>query len=357
MAERGLAALPLPQLRAQLREARHANALLRTEAEMFEKWYRKMEPSGPSLRLLSERRGAPPELTQTRGRYKSKLHSVTDCIAGLTVEQKCELAERELSELRDEIQRMKEDSEQTLKNLEAVNEEADVWWTDVKKAISDFENDIVSTISRRKGSIIAFEKVLRYMEEKNRQRDLLREKLLLKNYLLKSYKKKLQQQLRQKEKMGETLREVRLQQLQVRNAQYQEKIDGKNEELLQLKLTSGKTVQVLNFYKRKLQDAMETSTSLMKDISQRKELLEKMEREAALVEKQQAEAESVNRQLREQLSDCSVPPVLSYMQKKMDVTDLENSLKAWERKVAVAEMSLQSYRRAWNQVKMSGNQH
>ncbi|KFV44985.1 Coiled-coil domain-containing protein 113, partial [Tyto alba] len=283
---------------------------------------------------------------QTRGRYKSKLHSVTDCIAGLTVEQKCELAERELSELRDEIQRMKEDSEQTLKNLEAVNEEADVWWTDVKKAISDFENDIVSTISRRKGSIIAFEKVLRYMEEKNRQRDLLREKLLLKNYLLKSYKKKLQQQLRQKEKMGETLREVRLQQLQVRNAQYQEKIDGKNEELLQLKLTSGKTVQVLNFYKRKLQDAMETSTSLMKDISQRKELLEKMEREAALVEK-----------LREQLSDCSVPPVLSYVQKKMDVTDLENSLKAWERKVAGGEMSLQSYRRAWNQVKMSGNQH
>lgn len=29
---------------------------------------------------------------------------------------------------------------------------------------------------------------------------------------------------------------------------------------------------------------METSTSLMKDISQRKELLEKIEREAALVE-------------------------------------------------------------------------
>lgn len=49
--------------------------------------------------------------------------------------------------------------------------------------------------------------------------------------------------------MGETLHEVRLQQLQVRNAQYQEKIIEKNQELLQLKLTSGKTVQVLNFYK------------------------------------------------------------------------------------------------------------
>ncbi|NXW02297.1 CC113 protein, partial [Fregetta grallaria] len=294
---------------------------------------------------------------QTRGRYKSKLHGATDYFVGLAVEQKCELAERELTEMKDEIQRMKEDSEQTLQNLEAVIEEADVWWTDVKKAISDFEKDIIGTISSKKGSIIASEKLLRYMEEKNRQRDLLREKLRLKNYLLKGYKKKLQQQLRQKEQMGETFREVRLQQLQVRNAQYQEKIDEKNQELLRLKLTSGKTVQVLNFYKRKLQDALERSTSLMKDISQRKELLGKIEREAALVQKQRAEAESVNRQLRKQVSDYSVPPVLSYMQKKMAVTDLENSLKTWERKVAVAEMSLQSYRRAWNQVNMAGNQH
>ncbi|NXT38286.1 CC113 protein, partial [Pelecanoides urinatrix] len=342
----------------------HANTLLRTEAEMFEKWYHKMEPSGPSLQLLSETHDAPSELMQvllwsqgsscTRGRFKSKFHGATDYFVGLTVEQKCELAERELTEMKHEIQRMKEDSEQTLQNLEAVIEEADVWWTDVKKAISDFEKDIISTISSKKGSIIASEKLLRYMEEKNRQRDLLREKLRLKNYLLKGYKKKLQQKLKQKEQMGETLREVRLQQLQVRNAQYQRKIDEKNEELLQLKLTSGKTVQVLNFYKRKLQDAVVTSTSLMKDISQRKELLGKMEREAALVEEQRAEAESVNRQLRKQLSDYSVPPVLSYVQKKMAVTDLENSLKAWERKVAVAEMSLQSYRRAWNQVKMSG---
>ncbi|XP_035754717.1 coiled-coil domain-containing protein 113 [Egretta garzetta] len=325
---------------------------------MFEKWYRKMEPCGPSLWLPNEMQEAPLELMQTRGRFKSKLHSATDSFVGLTVEQKYELAERELTEMKDEIEKMSEDLGQTLQNLEAAIEEADVWWTDVKKAISDFEKDIISTISSKTGSIIASEKLLRYMEEKNRQRDLLREKLRLKNYLLKDYKQKLQQQVRQKEQMGETLHEVRLQQLQVRNAQYQEKIDEKNQELLQLKLTSGKTVQVLSFYRRKLQDAMEMSTSLMKDISQRKELLEKIEREAALVEEQRAEAESsVNRQLRKQLSDYGVPSVLSYVRKKMAVTDLENSLKAWERKVAIVEVSLQSRCRAWNQVKMSGNQH
>ncbi|XP_071613438.1 cilia- and flagella-associated protein 263 isoform X3 [Heliangelus exortis] len=303
MAERSPRAVPLPQLRSQLQEARQANTLLQMEVEMFEKCYHKMESCGPSLLHQSEM-SAPPEPTQTRGRYKSKFHGATDCLVGLTVEQKYELAQRELTEMENDIQSMKEDSEQTMEKLKAVTEEADAWWTDVKKAISDFEN-ITSTISCKRGSVIASEKLLRYMEEKNCQRDLLREKLLLKNFLLKGYKKKLLQQLRQ----------------------------------------------------RKLRDAMETSTSLLKNISQRKELLEKIEREAALVEEQQAEVESVNCQLQKQLSDYSVPPVLSYVQKKMDVTDLESSLKAWARKVAVAEMSLQSYRRAWNQVRMYDNHY
>lgn len=50
----------------------------------------------------------------------------------------------------------------------------------------------------------------------------------------------------QKQQMGDTLREVHMQQLQVRSAQYHEKIEEKNEDLLQLKLTAAKTVQVLN---------------------------------------------------------------------------------------------------------------
>ncbi|XP_068812290.1 cilia- and flagella-associated protein 263 isoform X3 [Struthio camelus] len=296
---------PLPQLRALLRDAGQANAMLRIEMEMFEKWYRKMEPQSLSLHLLSDACDSSPEMIQTRGRYKSKSRGPTDRFVGLTVEQKCELAERELEETKDEIQRLKEDSEQTIQNLE----------------------------------------------------DLMKEKLRLKNDSLKSYKKKLQQQLRQKEQMGETLREIRFEQLQIRNMQYQEKIDEKNQELLQLKLTSGKTVQVLNFYKRRLQNAMETSVCLMKDISQRKELMEKIEREAILVEEERAKAESLNKKLWRQLSDYRVPPVLRYVHEKMAISDLRNSLKAWERKVAIAEMSLKSYRRAWNLVKMASNQH
>lgn len=53
---------------------------------------------------------------------------------------------------------------------------------------------------------------------------------------------------------------------------------------------------------------------------------------------QRAKAESVNRQLQKQLLDYNVPSVMSYVQKNMSVTDLEKSIKTWQRKVAVAEV-------------------
>ncbi|NWZ18786.1 CC113 protein, partial [Asarcornis scutulata] len=344
----------------------HAIALLRAEVEMFENQYRKMEPSSPALQWQPVAHDSPPELVHMlvgagqppRGLHKSKskMRRSTGYFAGLTVEQKCELAERELVDMKGEIQRMEEDTEKTLQDIEAVIQETDIWWTDVKKAISEFEKDIVSTISNKKGSIIASKKLLRYLEEKNHQRDLMKEKLRLENSFLKGYKKKLQQQLRQKEQMGDTLRGVHSQQLQVTKEQYEEKIEMKNKELQQLKLTLGKTVQILNFRKKKLQNTMETSTSLMKDISQRMELLERIERETTLVEEQRAKAKSLDRWLQKQLSDYSTPPVMSYVQMAMAVTDLEKSIKAWQRRAEIAEMTLQGYRRAWDQVKMSGNQ-
>lgn len=41
---------------------------------------------------------------------------------------------------------------------------------DIKKSITEFEKDIVKTIIKKKGSIIASEKVMRYMEDKIRSR-------------------------------------------------------------------------------------------------------------------------------------------------------------------------------------------
>ncbi|XP_075796600.1 cilia- and flagella-associated protein 263 isoform X2 [Pelodiscus sinensis] len=333
-----LAALPLGYLEVLVQEASHALAILKVETEMFDKYYNKMEPKDQVSHLLPDIHGSSLDLGQTRPRRKSKSRVATDRFFVLTVEQKNDLAQRELDETKEEIQQTQENSERIIQNYQAVMEEAAIQWADIKKAMSNFNKDIIQTISKKKGSVVASEKVLRYLEEKNHNRDSMKEKLRLKNDSLKVQKKKLQLQLKQKEEMGEALHEVDFQQLKIENAQFLEKIDERNRDLLQLKLTAGNTLQILNSYKRKLQNATAAAARLMKDISQRKELLEKMERETTLVEEERATAERVNKQLRQQLSDYRVPPVLKYVTQKMAMFELENSIKIWERKVEIAEL-------------------
>lgn len=82
------------------------------------------------------------------------------------------------------------------------------------------------------------------MEEKLRQKDTVIEKLRLKNTTTKAYIAKMEQQLAHKEEMGEVLHLVDFDQLKIENQQYMEKIEERNNELLRLKLSTSRTVQV-----------------------------------------------------------------------------------------------------------------
>nr|XP_056718238.1 coiled-coil domain-containing protein 113 [Euleptes europaea] len=352
-----LAPLSLPELRSVVQELSHANATLKLEAAMFEKFFSRMEPR--ESHLVQERRGSSLDSEQApfpRSRRKSKSRITADRLVCLTVEQKCDLAQRELEEAKDDIQRMKENSERILQNYLAVLEETDIRIVDIKKAIVDFERDIVKTITKKKGSVIASDKVLRYMEEKIRSRDVLKEKIRLKNDSMKVQKKKMQLQLKQKEELGEALHEVDFQQLKIENAQFLEKIEERNQDLLRQKMTAGNALQILSCYKRKLHTAMAMAARLVKDINQRKESLEKIEREFIVVEEERTKAEILNKRLRKHLAYYKVPPVLDYVHEKIAVHEMEKTIKIWERKVEIAQMALLSYRSVWQKAKMASQQ-
>ena len=63
------------------------------------------------------------------------------------------------------------------------------------------------------------EKVVRYMEDRLRQKDGLIEKLRLKNSNLKDQLRKQEAQLKQKEEMGDVLHYIDFHQLQIENKQ------------------------------------------------------------------------------------------------------------------------------------------
>lgn len=84
----------------------------------------------------------------------------------------------------------------------------------------------------------------RFLEDHIHAKEVLVEKLTLKNATYKAAVSKLEAQLAHKEEMGEVLHLVDFDQLKIENQQYMERIAAKNQELLQLKLSAGHAVQV-----------------------------------------------------------------------------------------------------------------
>ncbi|XP_073515914.1 cilia- and flagella-associated protein 263 isoform X2 [Phyllobates terribilis] len=347
-----LSELSPEQVRGLLRDTGLLLSTLKAETDMFEKFYKRLDPKELIPSAPSDTTGSILDFSQMRSRRRSKSRStISERLLSLTVEQKCDLVQRELEESREEAQRDADNTQRGFQSYKATKEEAEIRSSEIKKAKYEFERDIGrAAASNKKGERGSPEKLLRYMEEKMLARDSLVDKLRLKNAALKIQKKKLQMQLKQKEEMGEVLNEVDFQQLKIENAQFLERIDERNQDLLQLKLTTGNTMQVLNSYKR-LQHTSLESGRLAKEISSRAEILQRIELETSQVEQEREKAEIVNKKLRKQLSDYRVPDVLQYVQEKMAQEELEKNVRAWERKVEIAELSLKTQRRSWEQVK------
>lgn len=202
----------------------------------------------------------------------------------LTMDQKNDLCSTELEAAQKELEETRRTSERLIDTLRAVLEETDIRIAELKKDAYEFKRDIVVGAENfRTGKTIA-EKMIRYMEEKLRQKDAIVEKLRLKNATLKSQAQKIDAQLRHKEEMGDALHYIDFHQLQIENKQYVATIEERNEDLLKLKQTTGNTVQVLNNLKKKLHELLEESAWLQNEIQSRTELNEKIIEEIALLD-------------------------------------------------------------------------
>lgn len=353
--EEPLAELTDEELYNLVQETFHANEVLKNETTMFEKYLKRVDPKDTGLQQAASQGPTQPIIEPghrgLRKRSRSRGPSL-DRHLKLTAEQKCDIAQRELEELRDEIEKLKDESEKILDNFRAVMEEADIRSAEVKKSSYEFERDIVKgAVNQRTNKVIA-ERVTKYIEDKLRARDTTIEKLRLKNSTLKVQKRKLHMQLKQKEEMGEVLHEVDFNQLKIENQQYLEKIDEKNQDLLRLKLMSTNVQQILNTYKKKLNTLTLESSGLKTEIAQRNELLFKIDAETQMVEKERAKAEALNSRLKQQLADYKVPDVLDYVTERADLYELNKTVRMWERKVEIAQMALKTNQKTWRKLQM-----
>eukprot|EP00698_Gefionella_okellyi_P019240 TRINITY_DN5874_c0_g1_i1.p1 TRINITY_DN5874_c0_g1~~TRINITY_DN5874_c0_g1_i1.p1 ORF type:complete len:365 (-),score=76.85 TRINITY_DN5874_c0_g1_i1:53-1147(-) len=267
----------------------------------------------------------------------------------LSAEQKLEIAMREVEFTRNEIVRAERTGERLLDHLKAIREETEARIMELKKDAFEFKKEIVlGSQNPRTGKILG-ERVEKYMRDKIKEKDALVDNLKLKNQMLAVQIKKMQQQLKEKEELGEGLSQIDFDQLKIENKQYYDKIHERNQELLRLKLTAGNTIQMLNTFKRKLQHLVSEAEWLRTEIKTKEEFLTKTTEETGIVASERDRYVKQHDMMTQRISATKVPAVLDYVNQKAHLFDLEKKLKDYQRKVEIAQMELKRVARVAQQ--------
>jgi hypothetical protein len=126
-------------------------------------------PSGSTYDMSS---GAPPPAGGgNKFRKRSKSRSTQgDFRLRLTADQKCDIASKEIDELRDKTRRAAEDSEHNLDSYKAVLEEADLRLNEIKIEIHEFERDVLKGGFNPVNKKIVAERLIKYFDDKLKQR-------------------------------------------------------------------------------------------------------------------------------------------------------------------------------------------
>ncbi|XP_059190761.1 coiled-coil domain-containing protein 113 [Centropristis striata] len=328
------------ELYNRVEELKCTNAALLAEIDMFERFIGRMDPQD----LVSQAGGdgpGPAGASQLeiggRGRRRKSRANISDRLQKLTLEQKLYVAQREVAWTRQDQEKLKQRYEGIQDNYKASLEEAELRLAEIRKAKKEFERRVLKPMREHRLDMMEPEKVLQSIKDKSKVTQL--EKFKLKNQALKVQVKKLQQQLQQKKDMGKAEYEDIFQ-------EYSEQRIVKN--LDELQVNNLKVQRVLSSHKEKLQRVTQESIELSNDITNRKQMLAKIEEEIKHAEEERLKAEALNQHLCRQMTDYQAPDITEYMHVKDKHKKLQQCIHTWERKVGIAEMALKSHTKAWS---------
>jgi len=323
---------------------------LETENKMFEHYMNKHVEEYELSQ--SEKQNAKNRRRLSSMRNNATSNNSKPVPTALSVNQKLKISSTIMNDTMQEIEASKARDEKLLQTLMAVLEETDVRIAELRKEAYEFKRDVVvGAENPRTGKIMA-EKVIRYIEDNLRRKDAIIEKIKLKNASMKSHIKRLQQQLKDKEEMGDVLHYIDFHQLQIENKQNVATIEEKNMAVLKIKTSTGHIVQTLNDKKKELIQT-ETEIEWLNGESNSKTcLLKKIEEETERIrrdiertrESKQSSAgdDGEADQTLHSTSNSLVarPKLMQYIQQKAEMYELGDEIKNWERKIEIASISL-----------------
>lgn len=120
----------------------------------------------------------------------------------LSMEQKLDIARQFSHELTQELSSKKLNSQRSIQNLKILLDETEMRIADLQRDARDFKKEIVVEGENELTGRTMAEKVVRYMDGKLQHKEIMIEKYRLKSTILKAQKRKLEMQLKEKEKGG-----------------------------------------------------------------------------------------------------------------------------------------------------------
>ena len=181
---------------------RRSNQRLATENQVLEKQYKKIEPllltqaAGTTQSSLSNTPSgsthdlANPQPVSNRGyRKRSKSRSTQgDFRMRLTAEQRCDIAIKEIEELKEDMKKMDEEAEKELDSFRAIYEEAELRLNEIYKETYEFERDIIKGAVNETTRKVISESLYKYFDDKLRERVSFYFKMSIPNSNLKLFR-------------------------------------------------------------------------------------------------------------------------------------------------------------------------
>lgn len=269
----------------------------------------------------------------------------------MLTEDKLMLIHKEMERLHQQEEKGGRESEEIKDLLVATVEEASKRMKELRLEVIRFNREVMD---EEKGSASGNLLTL-YMERRATAQKGYLDKLLGQCQAVEEDIARAQQQVRARRAAGEAFHAIDFEQLRIENQQFNERIDKKNQELVELKGTSTRTVQTLNSLMDALNDMTNEQAQLKKEYKSRCDYLARCTKEVDVVLKEAEKAETKHHALRSQHEAVKVPKIEEYIAQKAELFELEKACKNWQRKVEIAEGQRQVLRQQLERLRRQRN--
>nr|XP_033334700.1 coiled-coil domain-containing protein 113-like [Megalopta genalis] len=252
------------------------------------------------------------------------------------------MANKEVDQMTKNLNELKIMVEKRTTIMRAEMEELEIRMSEVQEAKEEFEeNVVVGGVDPITGKIPA-ERVVRFIEEWLKSANTIIERLRLRSATHRMLIKKTRHQLAQREQLGEALRAVDFQQLNIQNKDYVRMIEEKSVYVLDMKRIAGHYHLKLTQRKQKLRDLQQTLNGLKKEMLQRDNQIRELRVEYKQVQQDVAKVDKDRNNLITYVDNHSVPDILEFVKVYAEVEQLQKKYKRLERRKYVERIIFQT---------------